>query len=149
MLHLSREWAESDARHQCGLKRVCGRAALDKKVENDAAGEDLASSRCSYTQSIHRSFSATKSFGASFTGSFTGSFAHTTPLKTSLIDDANAAAESEEVHLSDIKNFGISFWLICLGCVVVYGCVLPFNNIASDFLRWRSSSPFTMAPQVS
>jgi len=59
-------------------------------------------------------------------------------MKTPLTkDSAPAETESEEVHLSDIKNFNSAFWLICIGCVVVYGCVLPFNNIASGFLSHK------------
>jgi hypothetical protein len=30
------------------------------------------------------------------------------------------------------------FWILCLSCVVVYGCVLPFNNIASGILLERN-----------
>jgi MFS family permease len=41
-------------------------------------------------------------------------------------------------HLSDVKHFGIMFWLVSLSCVVVYGCVLPFNNIASGVLLERN-----------
>ncbi|KAJ3224528.1 hypothetical protein HK099_008327 [Clydaea vesicula] len=37
-----------------------------------------------------------------------------------------------------IKLLPKEFWLICLICVVLYGTVVPFNNIASDFLmsKW-------------
>ena len=41
----------------------------------------------------------------------------------------------EEVKLSDIKHFSMGFWLITLSCIIVYGCILPFNNIAQTFLK--------------
>jgi MFS family permease len=34
----------------------------------------------------------------------------------------------------DVRGFGLSFWLLVVSCVVVYGAVLPFNNVASPFL---------------
>uniref|UniRef100_A0A6U3WEK3 Lysosomal dipeptide transporter MFSD1 n=2 Tax=Ditylum brightwellii TaxID=49249 RepID=A0A6U3WEK3_9STRA len=41
-------------------------------------------------------------------------------------------------HLSDVKRFGSMFWLLSLSCLVVYGCVLPFNNVASGLLLERN-----------
>eukprot|EP01038_Epipyxis_sp_PR26KG_P009922 gene9922-13345_t len=37
----------------------------------------------------------------------------------------------------DIANFSAIFWILALICVIVYGCVLPFNNIASSLLLER------------
>eukprot|EP00804_Cyclotella_cryptica_P002129 CCRYP_006549-RA/>CCRYP_006549-RA protein AED:0.02 eAED:0.02 QI:208/1/1/1/1/1/3/273/614 len=54
------------------------------------------------------------------------------------------AGESESVHISDIRKFGLLFWLLSLSCVVVYGCVLPFNNVASGILLERDF--FTSSP---
>ena len=31
-------------------------------------------------------------------------------------------------------RFNTSFWLLVVSCLVVYGSVLPFNNVASAFL---------------
>lgn len=51
-------------------------------------------------------------------------------------------AELENTHAepqkSVIRCFPFSFWLVCLLCVLLYGTVVPFNNIASDFLmsKW-------------
>lgn len=42
--------------------------------------------------------------------------------------------DDEDVRLSDAKDFQKSFWLLTFACVVVYGCVLPFNNIAQTLL---------------
>ena len=46
--------------------------------------------------------------------------------------------------LSQISTFGSMFWLISLSCIVVYGSVLPFNNIASGILLERNY--FTAPP---
>ena len=45
----------------------------------------------------------------------------------------------------DVRQFGVMFWLLSASCVVVYGCVLPFNNIASGLLLERNY--FTDPPQ--
>jgi MFS family permease len=37
----------------------------------------------------------------------------------------------------DLKRFTHLFWVLVLSCVVVYGCVLPFNNISSSLLLER------------
>lgn len=51
------------------------------------------------------------------------------------------STESDEakdpVKLSDVFSFKQAFWIVTLSCVVVYGCVLPFNNIASSLLLER------------
>mmetsp|Transcript_21546 Transcript_21546/g.3523 ORF Transcript_21546/g.3523 Transcript_21546/m.3523 type:complete len:182 (-) Transcript_21546:343-888(-) len=44
---------------------------------------------------------------------------------------------ADRVNLRDIKTFDIRFWLISINCVVVYICVMPFNNIASAFYQNR------------
>jgi hypothetical protein len=46
--------------------------------------------------------------------------------------------EHHEAGLGDIFLLPLSFWLICFICVQLYGTVVPFNNIASDFLmsKW-------------
>jgi MFS family permease len=46
--------------------------------------------------------------------------------------------DSEEISLSDVKHFGAMFWLLTLSCLVVYGCVLPFNNVAAGILSERN-----------
>ncbi|CAG9327828.1 im:7160594_2 [Blepharisma stoltei] len=45
--------------------------------------------------------------------------------------------ESDKVKWSDLKTFNFSFWLISINCLVVYICVLCFNNIASDYFQTR------------
>ena len=44
-----------------------------------------------------------------------------------------------------INTFGQAFWLLAISCVVVYGCVLPFNNIASSLLLERN---YFQAPEA-
>ncbi|KAL7503420.1 hypothetical protein ACHAWX_000583 [Stephanocyclus meneghinianus] len=51
---------------------------------------------------------------------------------------AQEAGRSESVHISEIRKFGQLFWLLSISCVVVYGCVLPFNNVASGILLERN-----------
>ncbi|KAF9188068.1 hypothetical protein BGZ51_000862 [Haplosporangium sp. Z 767] len=43
----------------------------------------------------------------------------------------------------DLRVFPLSFWLICALIVLLYGTVVPFNNIASDFLqsKWFPGNP--------
>ncbi len=67
-------------------------------------------------------------------------------LSNDAIDQANASEaekngttvakkeEEPDVKLSDIKHFSMGFWLITLSCIIVYGTILPFNNIAQGFL---------------
>eukprot|EP00591_Stephanopyxis_turris_P003617 CAMPEP_0195521622 /NCGR_PEP_ID=MMETSP0794_2-20130614/19064_1 /TAXON_ID=515487 /ORGANISM="Stephanopyxis turris, Strain CCMP 815" /LENGTH=617 /DNA_ID=CAMNT_0040651221 /DNA_START=15 /DNA_END=1868 /DNA_ORIENTATION=+ len=54
----------------------------------------------------------------------------------------NERLESKEddvkVRLSDMRRFSLLFWLLCVSCIVVYGCVLPFNNVASGILLERN-----------
>jgi MFS family permease len=42
---------------------------------------------------------------------------------------------NETLRLTDVRFFPTTFWLLVTSCVVVYGAVLPFNNIASGFLQ--------------
>ena len=45
--------------------------------------------------------------------------------------------QGEIVKISDALKLSFPFWLLTVSCVVVYGCVLPFNNIASSLLMER------------
>lgn len=64
---------------------------------------------------------------------------------------AVAAADSAEVLgregrpvsplaaiLASLRQFRPSFWMLTISCLAVYGCVLPFNNVASSLLMERS-----------
>ncbi|KAK5816765.1 major facilitator superfamily domain-containing protein [Linnemannia elongata] len=45
--------------------------------------------------------------------------------------------------VTDLEHFPSTFWLICALVVLLYGTVVPFNNIASDFLqsKWYHDNP--------
>lgn len=61
---------------------------------------------------------------------------------TRLLDEAELASDacspSSMSCISHISTFGSMFWLISMSCIVVYGCVQPFNNIASGILLERN-----------
>lgn len=40
--------------------------------------------------------------------------------------------------IQDLRQFGTMFWCLAVSCLVVYGCVIPFNNIASSLLMERN-----------
>ncbi|KAJ3100355.1 hypothetical protein HDU97_002273 [Phlyctochytrium planicorne] len=46
--------------------------------------------------------------------------------------------ESVNSFFGEVKKFPFAFWLVCVICVLLYGTVVPFNTIASDFLmsKW-------------
>jgi MFS family permease len=50
--------------------------------------------------------------------------------------DVDAATQSEESDISvwEAFTFKRSFWLLTLSCVVLYGCIIPFNSIASALI---------------
>ncbi|DAZ98210.1 TPA: hypothetical protein N0F65_005342 [Lagenidium giganteum] len=49
----------------------------------------------------------------------------------------SATAAANSIKISDIRHFRPAFWLLALSCLVVYGCVIPFNNVASSLLLER------------
>lgn len=52
--------------------------------------------------------------------------------------DAAFIKIDEKISLKDARHFNAGFWLLTASCVIVYGCVLPFNNVASGFLVRRN-----------
>lgn len=56
--------------------------------------------------------------------------------------DIRLVAEPKEIEQSvsylNIFKLPVSFWLVCVICICLYGTVVPFNTIASDFLmeKW-------------
>jgi hypothetical protein len=53
-------------------------------------------------------------------------------------DEASAPFDSNPLKgCADVKQFSASFWLLTACCVVVYACVIPFNNVASSLLMER------------
>ncbi|KAF9429552.1 hypothetical protein BGZ94_010322 [Podila epigama] len=91
---------------------------------------------------------------ASFSGSihsirFTPGYAKT-GIRPSIhiITDQAAAQEQRQSRWwhqwwEDSQFFPLTFWLICALTVLLYGTVVPFNNIASDFLqsKWYPGNP--------
>lgn len=61
-----------------------------------------------------------------------------------MVGDIISTHDVQTVHISDIKKFPPLFWLLSFSCVVVYGCVLPFNNVAAGILLERNF--FTSPP---
>lgn len=49
----------------------------------------------------------------------------------------NSSDKPPEAEIKDVLKLSHIFWVLVLLCVVVYGCVLPFNNIASSLLLER------------
>ncbi|KAH9106702.1 hypothetical protein AeMF1_017761 [Aphanomyces euteiches] len=43
----------------------------------------------------------------------------------------------QSMSFSDLRQFGPLFWLLSISCMVVYGCVIPFNSVASSLLMER------------
>eukprot|EP00560_Eucampia_antarctica_P007462 CAMPEP_0197826808 /NCGR_PEP_ID=MMETSP1437-20131217/3707_1 /TAXON_ID=49252 ORGANISM="Eucampia antarctica, Strain CCMP1452" /NCGR_SAMPLE_ID=MMETSP1437 /ASSEMBLY_ACC=CAM_ASM_001096 /LENGTH=556 /DNA_ID=CAMNT_0043427397 /DNA_START=255 /DNA_END=1925 /DNA_ORIENTATION=+ len=52
--------------------------------------------------------------------------------------DKAQGEQNDKVRLRDVTRFGLSFWLLTLSCVVIYGCIIPFNNVASGILLQRN-----------
>ena len=53
-------------------------------------------------------------------------------------NERNKPCSDSEVHITDFRKFGVMFWLLSASCFVVYGCVIPFNNVASGVLMERN-----------
>jgi len=59
--------------------------------------------------------------------------------KLEQVNGESATVKSDEkISLTDVRFFKAPFWLLTLSCIVVYGTVLPFNNVASAFLQHRN-----------
>uniref|UniRef100_A0A7S0HMB8 Lysosomal dipeptide transporter MFSD1 n=1 Tax=Phaeocystis antarctica TaxID=33657 RepID=A0A7S0HMB8_9EUKA len=65
---------------------------------------------------------------------------HSRAIRRRFKVEAAGAGESP-VACADVARFGRPFWLLAGCCVVVYGCVLPFNNVASALLQDRDFFP--------
>jgi nitrate/nitrite transporter NarK len=49
----------------------------------------------------------------------------------------DADADDGKFNLRALLQFSSAFWLITVSCLVVYACVLPFNNISNQFLQQK------------
>lgn len=62
--------------------------------------------------------------------------------KLEKVNGESATVKSDEkISLTDVRYFKAPFWLLTVSCIVVYGTVLPFNNVASAFLQHRDFMP--------
>ncbi|KAL2915235.1 hypothetical protein HK105_205100 [Polyrhizophydium stewartii] len=63
-----------------------------------------------------------------------------TPTEADRVDDAAPGTLSSQLinSFTNLHLLPFSFWMLCLICILLYGTVVPFNNIASDFLmsKW-------------
>ncbi|KAF9963403.1 hypothetical protein BGZ70_007438, partial [Mortierella alpina] len=57
------------------------------------------------------------------------------------VEKENEMAEDDEMHFSEILTLQPNFWVLSLCCISLYGAVVPFNHISSDFLqkKWHMS----------
>jgi len=53
------------------------------------------------------------------------------------VSDAPPMDTNPLAGCADVVKFRTSFWLLTFCCLVVYGCVLPFNNVVSSILMER------------
>ncbi|KAA0147888.1 hypothetical protein FNF31_07507 [Cafeteria roenbergensis] len=54
------------------------------------------------------------------------------------VEDDDGAGDDEQVDLRAVLRLPLSLWILTISCVTTYCAILPFNNIASDFIvtRW-------------
>ena len=62
-------------------------------------------------------------------------------------DQTKESTTSTCAEIAKVLNFGAAFWLLAVSCVTVYACVLPWNNIAQDFLLEKYLCPGTCEPE--
>lgn len=46
-----------------------------------------------------------------------------------------------QIDIKAVLSFSAAFWLLCISCISVYACVLPWNNIAQPFLLEKYLCP--------
>ena len=113
------------------------------KMDDDNNNEDLtksllsATGRSSSSSSKQRQLSKETSSSSSQQPAKARSVSNER-LSHLRLSECGDAADPNAIKLSDAKNFGVMFWLLALSCLVVYGCVLPFNNVAAGILEERN-----------
>lgn len=55
--------------------------------------------------------------------------------KNHLSNDAIEEVKEEPLNCNIISSFSLMFWLVVLVCFTLYGSFMPFNNIASAFMK--------------
>ncbi|KAF9922848.1 hypothetical protein FBU30_007014 [Linnemannia zychae] len=64
-------------------------------------------------------------------------------LEEEEIEKENEMAEDDQMLYSEIFSLQINFWILSLICILLYGAVVPFIHISSDFLqkKWYKNNP--------
>jgi nitrate/nitrite transporter NarK len=57
--------------------------------------------------------------------------------KVDKVGATKIVSEEEKFRWSDIKTFNLSFWIICVSCVLIYMAIFPFIQVASSMLQKR------------
>ena len=57
-------------------------------------------------------------------------------------------SEEDKFRWSDIRTFNLSFWIICVSCVLVYMAIFPFIQVAAKMLQVRFGFNETSAGQL-
>ncbi|KAI8927191.1 major facilitator superfamily domain-containing protein [Entophlyctis helioformis] len=109
----------------------------------DIAGDDRIFASAPHADSVVGSGSGSRTLGSNGTSpsSSHGQQRTTTGCMaqlTGVLSDLRASQAC--LHL-----FPASFWILCAVCILLYGTVIPFNNIASDFLmsKWYPDDTVT------
>lgn len=75
--------------------------------------------------------------GGSRARSDTDTSVRTDEIVIDSLDDLDVNPEAEEVKLKAVFTFPLIFWILTGSCLTVYCTVLPFNNIASNFIQQK------------
>ncbi len=49
-------------------------------------------------------------------------------------EDPDAKVDVQEIKLTEAWYFKFTFWLLVMSCIVIYGCIIPFNNVAGALI---------------
>merc|ERR1719466_558662 len=53
--------------------------------------------------------------------------------RNNLLNISDPADSEEQIKITDVKEFPISFWFLCMACLAYYGAIFPFVSLAKDF----------------
>jgi len=53
--------------------------------------------------------------------------------RNTLLNISDPADSEEQIKITDVKEFPISFWFLCMACLAYYGAIFPFVSLAKDF----------------
>jgi len=55
--------------------------------------------------------------------------------RSQILNITDPSDGGEVVKITDVKDFPISFWFLCLACLAYYGAIFPFVSLAKDFFK--------------